>query len=227
MQIVESVQIRAYNVPYKDKIPRLLAVPENDRAVPPQEPVDENGHHSGFTVRILAGAIHVGVPQHHRTHLMNRLVVMEIVLYGQLGHAIGTEGVCRMRLWGGIEYLVSINRPPCGSEDNALDPVSARALEQIQGPEDVGIGIMPGMGHGPAKVDVRSLVIDEVEVALLKDGVEGRAADVILEKLRPRVQVDHLTRRKAVYNSHVVPCPEICIDDMGSNKPRAATDQNI
>ena len=70
-------------------------------------------------------------------------------------------------------------------------------------------------------------MIDDVEAELANDGVECGAPNVFLEKLRPFVQVGHLSCREVVHDGHAMSGSEVRIDYMGSDKTPAARDQNM
>ena len=75
----------------EDEVAGLAAVAVDGAGLAGQEPAGEDGHHSGLSVGVLAGAVHVGQGQGGELEVVQLPVGGQVVADDLLGHPVGRE----------------------------------------------------------------------------------------------------------------------------------------
>ena len=156
---LQGREVGASNVANKNVVTSLFAVAINNGLLSRQKACGKDGNDTGFPVRVLARTINVGITEGNVRDMMLSLVVMQIMLSGQLAHAVRTDGIRRMGFIGRKVFLLAVDCAPGGSKDNLFDSGFSRPFEQVQHSHDVDSGIKERVGYRAPYIHLCGMMI--------------------------------------------------------------------
>ena len=146
----------------------------------------------------------------------------EVLLAGELGRAVGREGLARIVLAGRPRAL-AVHGAAGGGEDHSR-AVPPRGLEHAHGADDVHVGVELGPLDGGADVGLCGEVEDDLGARLVEGGVRVRA-DVAVVQARRAVQVLARPGGEVVEHVYLVAAGEQRIDEVGADEASPACHQ--
>ncbi len=110
---------------------------------------------------------------------------------------------------------------------NLLHAVAAGRFQQVDGADDVDLGVEGRLAHRGAHVGQRGLVADDLRPHRGEDALKSLwVADVGLVERRGRVDIGQLAGAEVVQHRHLVARGEVSVDHVRSNEPGAAGNKN-
>ena len=123
----QGQQIGGHDIPHKYEIPGLQTVAIDPGLLPGQKFFDEDGHHAGFSLAVLAGPDRHWHSAGDGDNAMFPLIEVQVVLHRHLGDAVGRLGPGPVFLPGRQRGLIAVNGAAGGGKDDLLHPAPAAA----------------------------------------------------------------------------------------------------
>ena len=188
--------------------------------------VAEDGHHARLAAGILPGAVDVAVSQRHVVEAVHLAVVVEIVFAGELRHTVGGHRTLGGAFGRGIHLRLPVDHSPAGHEDHPPGPRAARRLQDVEEAGDVHARVRNRIGYRGADVDLRRVVVDQVE-ADLADKLPGAGiGDVHLDELGAGGNVRQASRRKVVHHPHPIASLDVGVRYVAPDEAGGAGNQD-
>src|SRR5690606_26441895 len=183
--------------------------------------------HARLAVRVLAWPVDVAVPQRDVLESVDPVVVVEVVLRRELRHAVRRERRLRRRLGRWPLRRLAVDNAAGRDEDEPARAVPQRALGDVQEPVDVDARVAARIGDGHAHVDLRGVVIDDVEAArLLEYAGESGIADVELDEACAGRDVLGAAGAQVVDDPDAISAREVRFSDVPAYETGPARDQD-
>ena len=130
---------RVDHVVDEHEVAGLLTITEDRAGLPGEEPTGEDRHHTGFAVGILAGPVDVAQGERRELEIVQEPVRREVVGEHPLGDAVRRLRTQRVGLLDRQARHVglAVDRAAAGGEHDLVGTGAPRALENVQGPDDV------------------------------------------------------------------------------------------
>ncbi len=178
----QGKQIGTRDVGNIDIVAHVLAVAINGRGKTGQHFFTEDGDHAGFTMRVLARAVDVAVPQGNATQVVLIDEEFEVLFADPFADAVRGDGGSGVVFGGGCGDI-AVEDAAGGGEDDATSADGCGAFEDMQEAHDVVLGIEDRLSDGAADRHLSSLVGDGFGLELLKDLGDGFSiADIDLKE---------------------------------------------
>ena len=209
-----------------DVIPHLFPVTVDHQRFTPEQAIGKDGYNTRLAVWILSGTVNVAVTQRCVLHAVDLAVVVEIVLPGQLRYAVGRHRTLGRRLRSRKLGRLAVHHTAARHED---DPGSARqapALQHIIEAGDVHAGVGDRIRNRHSHVDLRGVVVDQVEFPLANQVARGGVRYIHLYEFRARGDVLHPSRRQIVDDPDTVAKLQMGFRHMASHESGAACNQH-
>ena len=114
---------------------------------------------------------------------------------------------------------LAVRGAAAGGEDDLLHAVVDHGLEQPQRGHDVQLRIGRGIGHRHAHVDLRGVMVEEIEAAPAQLLGRGRIAQIRHDQLGFRIDVLDAAAAQIIDDRHFMTARDIGIDDMRADEP--------
>ena len=176
---------------------------------------------------ILPGAVDVAVAQRHVVEAVHRTVVVEVVLARELRDPVGGHGTLGGAFRRRILIGFAVDHAPAGHEDHPAGALVARSLQDVDEAGDVDPGVGDRIGDRGPHVDLRRVVVDEVETDIADQVAGTRIGDVHLDKLGAGGDVRGPSRREIVHDPHPVAPRDVGARDVGPDESGAAGDEDL
>ena len=122
---------------------------------------------------------------------------------------------------------LAVRRAAAGGEDELLHPLVDHRLKQSQRRHDVQFRVRGRIGDGDAHVDLRRVMIDEIEAASAQFVDRGRIAQIGDDQLCLLVHVLQLAAAQVIDDDHLVTARDVSVDDVRSDESGTARDQHF
>ena len=224
---LERPQRRLGHVADVHVVARLQAVAVDDARLAPEESVREDGDHARLAVRVLPRPVDVGEAEDDPAQPVQSLPASEVQLRRHLGRAVGGDRTGGVALGRRDHVRVAVAGAPRRDVDEAPGPGATGALEKVEGPEHVDLGIELRIRHRAADGGLSREMDDGLGRLAAEDVVERRGADV--DDMEPRGHVDLLpqTAAEIVHDRHPVAGLDAAIDHVGADETRAARHEDL
>ena len=120
---------------------------------------------------------------------------------------------------------VAVDRPPTRREHDAARPRIDRCAKDVDGTDDIDVGIVEGVAHRFADVDLRGGVKDHIGTCAGERGRKLRHGDVELDERRARIDLLAPAPGQIVDHGHSVAGVDECVGDVGPDKAGAPGDE--
>ncbi len=225
---VQSQQVGLHDVAHVDEVPFLLAASVDHRLLAPEHLAGEDGHHPRLAVGVLARAVDVGIAQDGVAQAVVDAVEVEVVLHEVLAGPVGVEGVDGVSLVGGEVLRLAVDGPARGGIDELLHPIFSAQFQEVEGADDVNLGVEDGLLHGFAHVRPRRLMVNDLRALGGEDLLQALGvADVEVIEPGPRIDVFALPRGEIVHHGHLVAPLDQSIHHVRADKARPSGNQNF
>ena len=157
---------------------------------------------------------------------MHFAIVVEIVFAGELRHPVGGHRTLGGAFGRGIHLRLPVDHSPAGHEDHPPGPCVARRLQDVEETGDVHPGVRNRIGYRNANIDLRRVVVDQVE-ADIPDQLRGAGiGDVHLDELGAGGNVRQAARREVVHNPHPIASFDVGVRHVAPDEAGTAGNQD-
>jgi hypothetical protein len=189
------------------------------------ELAEEDRHHAGLAVRVLARPVDVAVAQHHVVGAVQAVVEADVLLGAVLGDAVGRHGGHRRVLGRGDPLRLAVEGAAGGGEDDARAH-GPRRLEHLDGAAHVHVGVEPRVVDGHAHVGLRGQVQRRLRAEVAEQRAHAVAvADVGLLEARLGGHALALAGGEVVDHADIVPAREQRVGDVRADEAGTAGDE--
>ncbi len=218
--------VRAGDVLHRNIITRLLPVPEDRERLARQEPRNEDGDHPRLRLGVLPGAADVRVAQRHPLEAVQRAEGPEVVLAGELAHAVRRHRPLGRGLGRGNDVGVAVHHAAAAREHDAPHAARGRPFQHVDEPGDVDVGVGRGMLDRVPDVDLRGVVVQHLEPAGGRRASREVGADVRDDERDAGGHLRSLAPGKVVQRGHVPARRQVRLDDVRADEAGAASHQH-
>ncbi len=219
-------QVRLRDVLNEHHVPRLVAVAEHGQRLACEHAMREDRDDPRLTVRVLARAVDIAVPERHRLQPVQPRKRREVVLRGELGGAIRRGRQLRGRLDQRELARVAVHRAPGRSEHHPAHTAHPGALQQVEQAQDIHLRVEQRICYGAPDVHLGRMVVEQREAPLGYQLPRRRRTHIRLHERRPRRHPLPPAGRQVVQYRHVVARRQVRVHHVGPDEPRPARDQD-
>ena len=199
-----------------DEVAGLRPVAVDRRCPAGEHLIPEDRDHAGVAFRVLAGPVHVAVPQRDHIEPAGPPEPVAVLLRGPLAEPVRRAGPRRDGLGRGDLRALAVDGAARGGVDHSASTGRRCGGEDVDGPEHVDRRVVRGVGHRGPHVDLGS----EVEHDLRAEVGEGRRERVAVpdvdlgEVRRPPVEVGETAAAEVVHDEDLATVVDHRVDDV-------------